>query len=185
MTDATRAALRAMPRWPIYLGVSVLLLTAIPTLLHVQPPLLLQLTGSEPPGVYCLRPLPAVLTTGLLVTLPVPPSVEDLVFGQGWLPRSWMGAEVVLVKTIAALAGDAVCLDDTGVWINGVWQASVSRELGGVALPVIRGCWTLADGEVFLFSKHLDRAFDGRYWGLSSRTQLQRVAVPLWTWSHT
>jgi conjugative transfer signal peptidase TraF len=173
-----------VPRWPLYLGLGLLLLVLSPTLFGFQPPLLLQLTGSEPRGVYWLRALPEALSRGTLVTLGVPDAVADLVFRQGWLPRSWMRADVVLVKSIAALEGDTVCIADAGVFIHGEHVGPVFRELGGIELPVLRGCWTLAAGGVFLFSNRHDHAFDGRYFGVVHRDILQRVAVPLLTWSH-
>jgi len=182
MTTETRALLHAMPRWPLYMGGSLMLLIMSPRLLGHGPPLLVQMTASEAQGVYWLRPVPATLTHGMHVTMPVPPDVASFVYEHGWIPRTWLGADVVLVKTVAALPGDAYCITEAGVWIHGVWQAPVFRQIGGVDLPVLRGCWTLAPGMVFLFSAHLDHAFDGRYFGAVPITSLQRLAVPVWTW---
>jgi conjugative transfer signal peptidase TraF len=166
----------------LYLGIGLLLLDLAPTLGGFAPPLLLQMTPSEPTGVYWLSPLPPTLTRGMLITLPVPPQVQDLVFSHDWLPRSWHGAEVRLVKPVAALEGDLVCVDDAAVFVNGHAQGPVYRQLGGVDLPVIRGCWTLQADEVFLLSTAIPNSLDGRYFGLLTRTDLHRTAVPLLTW---
>jgi type IV secretory pathway protease TraF len=164
--------------WPLYLALSLCGLYAMPTLLG----LCWQLTPSEPRGLYWLRPVPDTLTPGMLVTLRVPPNVAELVFGNGWLPRPWHGAEVFLLKPIAALAGDTFCVEENGVRINGAWQGPVYRELGGVVLPALRGCWTLQPGQVFLLSTHIVNSFDGRYIGVVSRDALLQQAVPLYTW---
>jgi len=173
---------RAVPRWPIYLGTAILLVSLAPVIGRFSPPLLLQLTPSEPRGVYWLRALPESLTPGMLVTLRVPSHVATLVFDHGWLPRSWHGADTVLVKPVAAVAGDEFCVGEHGVWINGTWQGPVYRELGGVVLPVLRGCWTVQPDQVLLLSTRIPNSLDGRYMGVVHRDALLRQAVPLWTW---
>jgi type IV secretory pathway protease TraF len=159
-----------------------LLLVLAPKLFGFSPPLLWQYTPSEPKGLYWLRPLPDTLTPGMLVTLPVPPNVAELVFSNGWLPRSWHGAEVVLVKPIAGLAGDTFCVSEHGIEVNDVWLGPVYGELGGVALPKLRGCWPIQADQVLLVSSKLPNAFDGRYIGVVHRDALLREAGPLWTW---
>jgi type IV secretory pathway protease TraF len=173
---------RQISRWPLYLGATIMLLVTSPTLFGFRPPLLWQLTPSEPRGLYLLWPLPDVLRPGMLVTLPVPPAVAELVFEHGWLPRSWHGAEVLLVKPVAAVAGDDLCLYDDGVWINDIFRAPIYRALGGVTLPVIRGCWMLKDDELFVMSTSVPNSFDGRYFLFIHRSQLRSMAVPLWIW---
>jgi type IV secretory pathway protease TraF len=172
--------------WPMYLAlgawVAYLLPTVIGLLWQLPTPFLLQMTDSEPRGLYRLLPLPDRLTRGTLVTLSVPPSVAALVFEHGWLPRHWHGAETVLVKPVAALEGDEFCVDEAGVSINRIWQAPVYRELGGVTLPVLRGCWTLQPDQVLLLSTKLPSSFDGRYLGVVHRDVLQQQAVPFWIW---
>jgi conjugative transfer signal peptidase TraF len=155
------------------LALGLCLLYATPSFLR----LMWQSTPSEPQGLYRLRSLPPTLRRDMLVTFPVPASVADLVYAQGWLPQGWL-----LMKAVAALEGDLVCIHEEGVYVNGAWQAPVYRELGGVALPVLRGCWTLQADEVFLLSTKIPNSLDGRYFGLSQRTDLSFVAQPLWTW---
>jgi conjugative transfer signal peptidase TraF len=169
-------------RTALIVGTGLFLLSMAPVFVRGSPPFLLQLTASEPKGLYRLRPLPQPLTRGTLVTLRVPPHVAELVFTNGWLPRSWHGAEVFLVKPIAGLPGDTSCVDEQGVTVNGVWQGPVYRALGGVVLPALRGCWTLQPDQVLLLSTTTDRSFDGRYFGPVPRDALLREAVPVWTW---
>jgi conjugative transfer signal peptidase TraF len=159
--------------WPLYLALSVCVLYATPTLLRLT----WQLTPSEPQGLYRLRSLPQTLSPGMFVTLPVPATVANLIYTHHWLPPG-----VPLLKAVAAIEGDTVCIQDDGVWINGTWQAPVFRELGGVALPVLRSCWTLGANEVFLLSTTIPNSMDGRYFGVLSHRDLSSIAVPLVTW---
>jgi conjugative transfer signal peptidase TraF len=171
-----------MLRGLMYVGAGLLLLLSVtPTLFGVSPPFLLQATPSEPQGIYRLRSLQDPLQRGMLVTLHVPPSVAGLVFDHGWLPRSWNGAETVLLKPVAGLVGDTFCVSDAGVTFNDIWVGPVYRELGGVTLPELRGCWVVDADQVVLLSA-LPASFDSRYFGVVSRDALQREAVPLWIW---
>ena len=170
------------PRWPFVVAAAVASLTAVILLYDWSPPFLLQMTDSEPKGIYRLRPLPDVLWPGILVTLDVPSSVGEWIFEQGWLPRRWNGKAPVLVKPVAGLPGDAYCVRDAGVWVNGVWRGPVYRELGGVVLPQLRGCWVVAKDQVLLLNTRVNNSLDSRYFGVVQRAALQRWAVPLWTW---
>ena len=171
-----------MLRGLMYVGAGLLLLLSVtPKVCGVSPPFLLQATPSEPKGLYWLRPLPETLAPGMLVTLSVPPSVAELVFDHGWLPRAWHGADVVLLKPVAGLTGDVYCVSDAGVTVNGVWAGPVYRELGGVTLPELRGCRVVHEDQVLLLSP-LPASFDSRYFGVVSRDALLREAVPLWIW---
>jgi type IV secretory pathway protease TraF len=67
------------------------------------------------------------------------------------------------------------------VWINQVWVAPIAESWHGVALPILRGCWTLAPEELFLLSTTHPANFDSRYFGSVLRTQLDREAIPIWT----
>jgi type IV secretory pathway protease TraF len=171
-----------MRRVVFALGAGLLLLVLAPRLFGFSPPFLLQLTASEPRGIYWLRPLPDPSTRGMLGTLHVPPSVAELVFKHGWLPRSWHGAETALLKPVAGLPGDTFCVDEHSVTVNGVWQGPVYRELSGVKLPVLRGCWLIQEDHALLISPQLINAFDSRYFGPVPRDMLLKAAQPLWKW---
>jgi type IV secretory pathway protease TraF len=106
---------------------------------------------SVPIGFYLLRSVPATLTRGTLVVLPVPPSV-----------RAWQWRP--LLKPVAAIAGDEVCVYDNGLWIAGQWYGEVYSAVDGQVLPQLSGCQTLQPGEVFLAST-APRSLDGRYFG--------------------
>src|SRR5262245_51440773 len=97
---------------------------------------------SVPRGVYRLHAIRAPLTRGMLVMLPVPESV------QRWHTR-W----VPLLKPIAAVAGEVVCVDEDGLHIGAESYGRVYTEAGGSRLPHITGCVTVGEGEVFVASQ--------------------------------
>ena len=63
---------------------------------------------SVPRGVYRLAAVSPPLARGTLVVLPVPAGV-----------RPWQPAWVPLLKPVAAVAGDLVCVWDAGLWVAG------------------------------------------------------------------
>jgi type IV secretory pathway protease TraF len=60
-----------------------------------------------PLGVYRLHAIRAPLPRGVLVLVPVPRSV-----------RRWHGRGVSLLKPMAAVAGEVVCVEDNALWIG-------------------------------------------------------------------
>ncbi len=123
---------------------------------------------SVPYGLYLLRTVQTPLAHGTLVLLPMPASV-----------RAWQWRP--LLKPVAAIAGDEVCVRDSGLWIAGQWYGEVYREAHGKILPHLDGCQTLQAGEVFLAST-APRSLDGRYFGITPTSTLTAQAVPLWIW---
>jgi conjugative transfer signal peptidase TraF len=130
----------------------------------------LNISASLPYGLYRLTAVRAPLTRGMLVVLPVPACVRP--WHAGWVP---------LLKPVAAVAGERVCIDDEVLWVEGVPYGRVYREADGKALPRMQGCYRLAEGEVFLASVQ-SRSLDGRYFGPTPIATLTAQARPLWTW---
>src|SRR5712691_10545028 len=98
------------------------------------PPLLMNLTPSVPRGLYRVTPCTAV-TRGMLVVVPPPTSVAALLVARGYL-----APQTPLLKPVAALAGDQVCVDANGVRINGTWMAPVDTvDMSGRPLPSWHG----------------------------------------------
>src|SRR5262249_55820044 len=119
------------------------------------PPLLLNLTPSVPPGLYLVTPCPTV-TRGLLVVLAPPPSVAALLVARGYL-----APQTPLLKPVAALPGETVCVQDDGVFIQGNLVAPVAAgDHLGRPLPRWRGCVTLGADEVLPLSTWHPRSFD-------------------------
>lgn len=65
----------------------------------------LNLTGSEPRGVYLQRAFYGTLHRGDLVFMKCPPGFEKFVYGRKWLPNEWP-----LLKTVRGVPGDSFCV---------------------------------------------------------------------------
>ena len=107
---------------------------------------------------------------GTLVMLPVPASVQP--FHAWWVP---------LLKPVAAVAGDWVCVYEQHLWINGLDYGLQMEQAAGQWLPQWLGCRVLGTGEVFLASGVL-RSLDGRYFGVTRVKTLTAQAIPVLTW---
>jgi conjugative transfer signal peptidase TraF len=157
-------ALRARcPRSSLVLG--VLVLAAVVSTRWVR----LNLSPSVPLGLYRLTPVPPVLTRGMLVLTPVPASVQP-----------WRSRWTPLLKPVAALAGEEVCVHQGELWVAGQGYGPVYGEAHGRPLPQLQGCHVVPEGTVFLASP-APRSLDGRYFGTTPVADVTAGAVPLWT----
>ena len=87
-----------------------------------------------------------------------------------------------LVKYAAAIPGDRVRLDGTGVWINeGYWgpmhPVQVERLLGMDKSPF--ATFVVPKGKVLMLGT-LPQTYDGRYAGLVDLNAINGTATPLW-----
>ena len=130
----------------------------------------LNLSPSVPRGVYRLAAVSPPLARGMLVVLPVPAAV-----------RPWHSRWEPLLKPVAAVGGDVVCIWDEGLWVEGQWYGPIYQAAGGAPLPRLRGCLRLQPGDVFLASQ-APRSLDGRYFGPTPVAALTARAIPLMTW---
>lgn len=179
-------SLRVVRPWrrlrPLLLGLAGCGFCASGTLLwHAAgaPRLLLNVTASVPPGLYVRSPLTplSTLTHGMLVTFPPPASVASFAVRRGYL-----APQIPLLKPLAALPGETVCVHDHGVVLQGDFVAPVAlADRLGRPLPRWRGCLTLGPGEVFPLSL-APRSFDGRYFGPVAVESLLGRAIPVLTW---
>ena len=133
-------------------------------------------TASLPLGLYFRRTSDQVIE-GDLVALRVPPRVRALVRERGYLPNTGL-----LIKPVAAVAGDEVCARWGVLFINGEpFGRILTHDSLGRSLPAYRGCGVLPDGWVFLASHH-PRSFDSRSFGPVDIHALQGTVTPLWTY---
>jgi type IV secretory pathway protease TraF len=96
----------------------------------------LNLTGSEPRGIYFLKPFDGSLHRGDLVFMKCPPGFETFVYGRKWLPNEWP-----LLKTVRGVPGDPFCVSETDVSVEGKRFGPVfSFDRQGLSLPILRGC---------------------------------------------
>jgi conjugative transfer signal peptidase TraF len=143
-------------------------------------------THSFPVGVYWVVPkAPAVGDLVLFEPPQAPPF--DLALQRGYVRSGggWRPYEM-MVKRLVAVGGDVVSIDDAGVYVNGV-RLTNSKPLpvdeAGRPMPVLRlRDYRLEPDEVLLMSDYSPLSFDARYFGPISRTQIQSVVQPVWTW---
>ncbi len=130
----------------------------------------LNVSPSVPLGLYRLHAVPATLTVGQLVLLPVPASV-----------RPWHSAWLPLLKPVAAVAGETVCVEEGSLRIGAVDYGPAYAEAQGRPLPHLDGCLIVQPGEVFLAGR-VEQSLDSRYFGPVRVAHLTAQAVPLLTW---
>ena len=152
------------PRSTLVLG--VLVLAAVVSTRWVR----LNLSPSVPVGLYRLARPAGLLARGTLVVLPVPAAI-----------RPWWHSYAALLKPVAGVAGDEVCVRQDGLWVAGQWYGVVYTEAAGRALPHLEGCQVVPEAQVLLAST-VPKSLDGRYFGLTRIAEVTARAVPLWTW---
>jgi conjugative transfer signal peptidase TraF len=135
-------------------------------------------SDSVPRGWYHIVPADA-LQVGSLVLARLPASAAALAAQRGYLPSG-----VPLLKRIAAMAPQRVCVDGNAVRIDEVVVAAVRPADGqGRPLSVWQQCRRLARGELFLLSSTHPASFDSRYFGPVRASDVIGSAQPIWTWT--
>ena len=128
------------------------------------------ISSSVPVGLYRFVQSEGPLQRGDLLHLPA------VRFGHAWLYRKF----IPLLKPVAGVPGDLVCVQPEGLWVQGEPYGRVYQEHRGKPLPVFWGCHVVEAGEVFVAS-HEPMSLDGRYFGMTRVTEARRV-VPVWIW---
>tara|TARA_R110002072_G_scaffold19100_30_gene71211 strand:- start:11930 stop:12442 length:513 start_codon:yes stop_codon:yes gene_type:complete len=152
-------------------GLSLIVVSAF---VRFTPMLIWNASASVPIGFYAVQPLntPAV---GDLVVLEPPTPLGDWLLARGYL-----GADVPLIKHVAALPGQRVCRIGVTVSIDGVTVARAKpRDRFKRPLPVWQGCMQLTDDEIFFLNPDTEASLDGRYFGPLSRETIIGRAVPI------
>ncbi|NIE82621.1 MULTISPECIES: S26 family signal peptidase [unclassified Burkholderia] len=131
-------------------------------------------------GWYRIDPrtdsLPRPLFVDSIVLVPLPATAAALAAQRGYLP-----AGVPLLKPVAAIAPQQVCISGGIVRIDGVPSAAVLRaDRLGRPLPSWPQCRRLEPGELFLLSTTNPASFDSRYFGPVNANTVIGVAHPVW-----
>jgi len=115
-------------------------------------------TGSAPEGLYWLSDEP--FTHGRWVVVSARSAEAQWAEDHGFVGRDWL-----LLKQIAGLPGDEICLTDTQIMINGKGAGEARlRDSTGREMPSWQGCVVLGQDQLFLMNAHPD-SLDGRYFG--------------------
>jgi conjugative transfer signal peptidase TraF len=135
-------------------------------------------SDSVPRGWYHIRPADS-LQVGSIVLARLPAPAAALAAQRGYLPSG-----IPLLKRIAAVPPQRVCVDSETVRIDDVPGAAVMPADGrGRALSAWQQCRRLAHGELFLMSNTHPASFDSRYFGPIRASDVIGSAQPMWTWS--
>jgi type IV secretory pathway protease TraF len=111
------------------------------------------------------------------VAVRLPAAAAELAASRGYLP---MG--VPLIKRVAAMRGQFVCVAAGAVYVDGVSMATLrAHDRVGRVLHAWRGCRTLGSGELFLLGDH-DASFDSRYLGPLGTSYVIGRAVEMRPW---
>lgn len=127
-------------------------------------------TSSVPLGIYRLLPVPRnVIQRGMLVAVCAPSQAAELGRRRAYLASGpCHGDTELLLKFVAAAAGDDVAVSAWGVAVNGCLLARsqpLSVDAAGRRLsPAHQGHYRLRSGQVWLYADN-DRSWDSRYWG--------------------
>ncbi len=133
-------------------------------------------SASVPVGLYRLVPV-TILRVGDLVAVRPSPTLARYMAS-----RRYVEASALLVKPVAAVAGQRVCRSGAIVTLDGATVATaLVADRMRRPLPVWTGCRRLRRGEVFLLVPGVPASFDGRYFGPVATTAIVGRAVPLWT----
>lgn len=151
------------------LGVGLLTATAVAP---ERPVVVWNASASVPIGLYLIVPRPLRIGDNVLVRL----SGAMQVLAER---RSYVGANTLLLKHVAAMEGDWVCRRGQTVLISGRQVViALGADRAGKPLPMWQGCHQLQDGQVFALGTHAE-SFDSRYFGPIDREQIAGAAIPL------
>lgn len=121
----------------------------------------LNLSNSEPVGIYKMEPHLDALRRGEMVVMNCPAGYDKYLYGRKWLPHGWP-----LIKSVGALAGDTYCVTDKMLSVKASRIGPVFRfDSRNLPLPIIRGCRTVSQGHFLPIATGLVNSFDGRYFG--------------------
>jgi conjugative transfer signal peptidase TraF len=120
----------------------------------------------------------------VLLCLPANPATE---LGQvrGYIaPGPCPTGQEVLLKPIAAGAGDVVTISPAAVTVNGhviANSAQLLEDSRGRPLPAYpAGTYRVPAGEIWLVSPHNRRSFDSRYFGPVPSSLVRSTVRPVW-----
>ena len=133
-------------------------------------------SDSAPRGWYLVFQA-ARVRVGDYVVVRLPRDTAALAAARDYLPRS-----VPILKQIAALGGQRVCIRNAVVYVDG---AAITRALDvdSKGRPLTAGvhCRALFDDELFLLNLTNPRSFDSRYFGPIDASFVRGRAIPLST----
>ena len=134
----------------------------------------INLTESEPLGIYRLEPVQGKVNRGVLVEFCPPAFVTPEAF-PFYMHGTCPGGGMIMFKVVAGIPGDHVRVNKDGVWINGQrlqfsQQMAGSKRYPSTRLPHQLGEFVLGRDEYWIYGSGASpglaaQSFDSRYWG--------------------
>ncbi len=148
----------------------------------------LNLTASEPLGLYRLEPVTSnQIPRGALAELCPPTWVTPRAF-PFYMQGNCPGGGKAMLKMIVGVPWDRIRVAKDGVTINGVTLPDSaprprSNQYPGISLPRLRGELVLRPGQYWVYGGGARPAlaawsFDSRYFGPSAIAQIRGMAIP-------
>ncbi|MEM6899184.1 MAG: S26 family signal peptidase [Pseudomonadota bacterium] len=160
----------------LIIGSAGIVLIAFSAVVRANPILVWNASASVPIGFYAVQPLDTPNVGDLAVLEPPSP------LGDWLLEHGYLGADVPLIKHVAALPGQRVCRTGVTISIDSVTVATAKeRDRLERPLPVWQGCHLLTDDQIFFLNPDTKASLDGRYFGPLPRNTIVGRAVPIWT----
>jgi conjugative transfer signal peptidase TraF len=161
--------------WTIATYIAALGATAS-AFLHPLPRLIWNASASVPIGLYAVHSVGKLGVTELVVVRP-PLALARFLAERRYLPEG-----VPMLKRVLALPGQTVCRSDRTITVDGIAMGdALDHDTRGRPLPIWHGCQRVPENRVFLMNWQSADSFDGRYFGLLSRTTILGRADPVWT----
>jgi conjugative transfer signal peptidase TraF len=146
----------------------------------------LNTSASVPVGVWRETSVNRAIHRGDTVSMcPDDSAVIRLAKARGYLNGGWCpGNSEILFKPVAAIAGDVIDIDSTGIHVNGTSvpkSAALAADGKGRQLPAVAsGRYVVGEGELWLVSATNDHSFDSRYFGPIRLSAVRGLLSPLW-----
>lgn len=165
---------RHLRRWCIGVGSGII---ALATTIIAQPrPLFVwNASPSATIGMYFVSGK-SDLSRGDMAALWLPDPYRRLASERRYLPYN-----IPAIKRVMAVSGDSVCALGSRISVNGQWIADRHRFDGkGRPMPWWQNCKRLGPDELFLLNEEAANSFDGRYVGISKRSDIIGEARLIW-----
>lgn len=155
-------------------GLLGVLALGVPMAAPLAPQLVWNATASAPEGLYRLHP-DGPLAVGDWAALRAPQPLAGWLERRGYLPDG-----VLLIKKVAARAPSRVCRQGDTITVDGRLLARAERgDRTGQPLPAWRGCFVLAEHDLFLLNPAAG-SLDSRYFGALPDAAVVGRAEPVW-----
>lgn len=161
--------------WPTVALAAAVLLASLATAADSLPALaLINESPSLPRGVYA-RVENGAIVPGSVVAIPQPAA------SRAYLGSLGMPADILLLKRVAAIGGEQICVHDRAVTTPRRRVVARTQDRRGMPLGAWPECRVLREDEVFLLGD-TPGSFDSRYFGPVSRSEITGVYREVLTW---